>query len=63
MPRFHCATEDEVEPAAGYAPSCSASSPIVARRLTPDSFPLWLYVSTFGDGAELSWAIRAGLLW
>lgn len=53
-------TEADAPIAGAYAPSCRANGDVVARRLSPDEFSIWLYVSDFGAGASLEWGTEHG---
>jgi hypothetical protein len=55
MAKQQRSTEADAPIAESYAPTCRTEGEVVARRLSPDGFSLWLYVSELGIGAALEW--------
>ncbi|MSO78646.1 MAG: hypothetical protein EXQ79_03475 [Acidimicrobiia bacterium] len=52
--------EADAPVADGYPATCAVSGEITARRLSPDDFSLWLYVSELRAGATLEWGTDHG---
>ena len=46
-------TEADAPLADAYAASCTVMGDVAARRLSPENFSIWLYVSELGAGASL----------
>ena len=53
-------TEADAPLADAYAASCTVMGDVAARRLSPENFSIWLYVSELGAGASLEWSIEHG---
>jgi quercetin dioxygenase-like cupin family protein len=60
MATQHRSNEADTPVAGSYAPACRTEGAVVARRLSPDGFSIWLYVSELGAGASLEWATDHG---
>jgi quercetin dioxygenase-like cupin family protein len=53
-------TEADAPLADAYAASCTVTGDVAARRLSPENFSIWLYVSELGAGASLEWGTEHG---
>jgi len=50
----------EADAPVGLPSTCTVSGDVTARRLSPDDFSIWLYVSELGAGASLEWGADHG---
>lgn len=53
-------TEADAPVADSYAPTCRIDGQVDARRLSPDDFSIWLFVSEMGPGSVLEWGTDHG---
>ena len=53
-------TEADAPKAADYPATGRTYGLVTARRLSPDGFSIWLYVSELGDGSALEWGTDHG---
>ncbi|MEX0666389.1 MAG: DUF222 domain-containing protein [Acidimicrobiia bacterium] len=54
------ATEADAPVAADSPATCATNGAITSRRLSPDGFSIWLYVSELEPGASLEWGREHG---
>jgi hypothetical protein len=60
MAKQQRSTEADAPVAAEYPVTGAAHGSVTARRLSPEGFSIWLYVSELGDGAALEWGADHG---